>query len=198
MTYVCGVFFFFKQKTASEFWYGLVGSEMCIRDRAWAEHGHLGGQPPRCDLAAERLLADVLVNSSRDGMVDAAHDLAEGGLAQALVESCLRYGIGARVWLDELCERAGVFAELARAKALPLDTTVLVDIARERDIPWMKGDRPPFESLGTQRIRRNGALRLGYGIEKTFGFRIKNEDEIAGVDTVVHGEEGYVLADRIA
>jgi Amt family ammonium transporter len=32
-------------------------------------------------------------------------------------------------------------------------------------------------------------------IEKTIGFRIKNEDELAGVDTVVHGEEGYVLAD---
>jgi len=32
-------------------------------------------------------------------------------------------------------------------------------------------------------------------IEKTIGFRIKNEDEIAGVDLVVHGEEGYVLAD---
>ena len=26
-------FFFFKQKTAYEIYYGLVGSEMCIRDR---------------------------------------------------------------------------------------------------------------------------------------------------------------------
>ncbi|MFT4220347.1 MAG: ammonium transporter [Microbacterium sp.] len=42
------------------------------------------------------------------------------------------------------------------------------------------------------------ALVLGFAIEKTIGFRIKNEDEIAGVDTVVHGEEGYVLADQIA
>ena len=25
---------FFKQKTAYDIWYGLVGSEMCIRDRA--------------------------------------------------------------------------------------------------------------------------------------------------------------------
>ena len=25
------------------------------------------------------------------------------------------------------------------------------------------------------------------------GFRVKNEDEIAGIDTVVHGEEGYAL-----
>ena len=39
------------------------------------------------------------------------------------------------------------------------------------------------------------AFIIGFVIEKTMGFRIKNEDEIAGIDTVVHGEEGYVLAD---
>jgi Amt family ammonium transporter len=39
------------------------------------------------------------------------------------------------------------------------------------------------------------AFVIGFAIEKTIGFRIKNEDELAGVDTVVHGEEGYVLVD---
>ena len=34
---------------------------------------------------------------------------------------------------------------------------------------------------------------LGFAIEKTMGFRVKNEDEIAGIDTVVHGHEGYQL-----
>ena len=37
------------------------------------------------------------------------------------------------------------------------------------------------------------ALVLGLAIEKTIGFRINNEDELAGIDTIVHGEEGYVL-----
>ncbi|MFB2599757.1 ammonium transporter [Herbiconiux sp. P17] len=37
------------------------------------------------------------------------------------------------------------------------------------------------------------ALLIGWVIQKTIGFRIKNEDEVAGVDTTVHGEEGYVL-----
>jgi Amt family ammonium transporter len=37
---------------------------------------------------------------------------------------------------------------------------------------------------------------IGFAVEKTIGFRVKNEDEIAGVDTVVHGEEGYLLAER--
>ena len=39
------------------------------------------------------------------------------------------------------------------------------------------------------------AFLIGFAIEKTIGFRVKNEDEIAGVDTAVHGEEGYALVD---
>lgn len=37
------------------------------------------------------------------------------------------------------------------------------------------------------------AFVIGFIIEKTIGFRVKNEDELAGIDTVIHGEEGYVL-----
>jgi len=36
------------------------------------------------------------------------------------------------------------------------------------------------------------ALLLAFIVEKTMGFRIRHEDEIAGIDAVVHGEEGYV------
>jgi Amt family ammonium transporter len=39
---------------------------------------------------------------------------------------------------------------------------------------------------------------IGFIIQKTIGFRITAEDEVAGVDTVVHGEEGYVLSDSRA
>ncbi|WP_405372924.1 MULTISPECIES: ammonium transporter [unclassified Microbacterium] len=42
------------------------------------------------------------------------------------------------------------------------------------------------------------AFIIGFAIEKTIGFRVKNEDEIAGIDTVVHGEVGYTLADSKA
>ncbi len=77
---------------------------------AWADvvHGHLGGLPPRDDLEAERVLGEILVAASRDGMADAAHDLSEGGLVQALVESCVRFGVGARIVLDDLCARDGL------------------------------------------------------------------------------------------
>ncbi|MGX2996203.1 phosphoribosylformylglycinamidine synthase subunit PurL [Streptomyces sp. JNUCC 64] len=66
---------------------------------AWSQvvHDHLGGLPPKVDLERERLLADILISASRDGMVDAAHDLSDGGLVQAVTESCLRGGHGARL-----------------------------------------------------------------------------------------------------
>ena len=62
----------------------------------WAHvvHNHLGGRPPKVDLVREQLIASVL----RTG-VSAAHDLSEGGLAQALVESCLLTGRGCDVEL---------------------------------------------------------------------------------------------------
>lgn len=58
-----------------------------------------------------------------------------------------------------------------------------------------------FGQLITQAIASIGvlvysfvvALILGFAIQKTMGFRITNEDEIAGIDTIVHGEEGYAL-----
>lgn len=34
---------------------------------------------------------------------------------------------------------------------------------------------------------------IGWVVEKTIGFRVRNEDELAGVDVALHGEEGYVL-----
>lgn len=58
-----------------------------------------------------------------------------------------------------------------------------------------------FAQLGAQAIGAFSVLIysfvmafvIGTIIQKTIGFRIKNEDELAGVDTVVHGEEGYTL-----
>jgi phosphoribosylformylglycinamidine synthase subunit PurL len=119
---VLGVIDDVARRTPSGF--GEVGQQIYLlgttRDElagsVWADvvHGHLGGLPPQVDLAAERQLAEILVNCSRDGLVDAAHDLSEGGLAQALVESCLRSDVGARVWLpDDLDPFVALFSESA-------------------------------------------------------------------------------------
>jgi phosphoribosylformylglycinamidine synthase subunit PurL len=74
----------------------------------WAQvtADHLGGVPPKVDLAREKLLADVLSAASRDGLVSAAHDLSEGGLIQAVVESALTGETGCRLVLPSGCESA--------------------------------------------------------------------------------------------
>ena len=77
---------------------------------AWTQvaHDHLGGRPPSLDFDVERRLGEILVGASREGLVTAAHDLSDGGLAVALAEASLRNGVGARIWLDDVCERDGV------------------------------------------------------------------------------------------
>ena len=82
----------------------------------WAHevYGHLGGRPPAVDLAREQAIAEVLAAAARDGLVSAAHDLSEGGLAQALVEAALISTHGARVALPpELDPFVALFAESA-------------------------------------------------------------------------------------
>nr|WP_228046523.1 phosphoribosylformylglycinamidine synthase subunit PurL [Saccharopolyspora sp. HNM0983] len=95
----------------------------------WARlvHDHLGGTPPQVDLAREKELAEVLVAGSRDGMIAAAHDLAEGGLAQALVETALIGECGARVVLPEDADPfVWLFAESAGR--------VLVSVPRSEEL----------------------------------------------------------------
>ncbi|WP_193612972.1 phosphoribosylformylglycinamidine synthase subunit PurL [Nocardioides lijunqiniae] len=65
----------------------------------WAHvvHGHLGGLPPRVDLAREKALAELLHEGI--GLLTSAHDVSDGGLAQTLVEGALQHGVGAAVSL---------------------------------------------------------------------------------------------------
>lgn len=103
---------------------------------AWAEtvHQHLGGLPPKVDLAGEKRLAGLLGAARDEWLISSAHDVSEGGLAQALAEGVSRFGVGARVWLNEIIERDGVDA----ASALFSESTgrVIVTVPREDDVKF--------------------------------------------------------------
>ena len=83
---------------------------------AWARiaRSHLGGVPPEASLPAEVALGNVLrALSAADGpdgrpLVRAAHDLSNGGLAQSLVDSALRFGVGGSFDLASAARRDGV------------------------------------------------------------------------------------------
>ncbi|TCC43051.1 phosphoribosylformylglycinamidine synthase subunit PurL [Kribbella sindirgiensis] len=124
--------------------YLLGETEEELSGSEWAHvvHGHLGGRPPAVDLAAEQQLADILINASRDGLIDAAHDVSDGGVAQTLVESALRGGIGARVWApDGLDPFLFLFAESAGRAVVAVPRTEEVrftDMCTARRFPHAK------------------------------------------------------------
>ena len=118
---------------------------------AWANtiHQHLGGRPPQVDLGREMELASLIRGASLESLIGSAHDLSDGGLAQALAESVIRFGIGARVWLDDIIDRDGIDA----TNALFSESTsrVLVSVPREDDVKF----------LGLCEARNYPVLRIG-------------------------------------
>ena len=113
---------------------GVTSTELSGSAWAGTVHGHLGGRPPAVDLAAEKRLAELIQAASQQELVSSAHDLSSGGLAQALAEAVMRFGVGARVWLREIMERDGVDA----ATALFSESTgrVIVSVPREEDVKF--------------------------------------------------------------
>src|SRR4051812_44407565 len=71
--------------------------------------GTLWGYPPELDLEKEAALQRTVIELVRQGVVESAHDCAEGGMAVALAEKAFPAGTGARVNLA----RGGLFAEYA-------------------------------------------------------------------------------------
>ena len=69
---------------------GETREELSGSEWAHVVHDHLGGTPPRLDLIDEKNLGRLLNDAGRAGLLTSAHDLSDGGLSQALVESCLR------------------------------------------------------------------------------------------------------------
>jgi phosphoribosylformylglycinamidine synthase len=142
---------------------GATRDELDGGEWAHVRHGHLGGLPPKVDLAAERLLGEILVNASRDGLVDAAHDLSDGGLAIALAEATLRHGVGARVWLEEICERDGIDA----FTALFSESTARVVVAVPRS------EEVRFTDMCTARGQAHA--RIGVVDDETDGLDVQGQ-----------------------
>jgi phosphoribosylformylglycinamidine synthase subunit PurL len=117
----------------------------------WADviHSHLGGTPPSVDFAAEKTLAETLHAAALQGLVTSAHDLSTGGLIQSLTEAVLRRGVGARVWLGEVCDIDDV--DLVTALFSESQARAIVSVAREDDVKFRglcQGRNVPVVRIG--------------------------------------------------
>jgi phosphoribosylformylglycinamidine synthase subunit PurL len=61
----------------------------------------VAGEPPQIDLAAEKRLQQMLLAVAREGLVQSAHDISDGGIAITLAECCFAaLGLSASVSLE--------------------------------------------------------------------------------------------------
>jgi phosphoribosylformylglycinamidine synthase len=121
--------------------------------------GRVAGRP-RIDLDLERRVQRVCLRAARAGLLSAAHDCADGGLAVALAECCIAGGVGLDASDARLGGRtdAALFGE-AQSRivvAVPPPTLdALLAIAGDERVPCVALGR-----VGGERLRLAGVLDL--------------------------------------
>jgi phosphoribosylformylglycinamidine synthase len=118
---------------------GWLGQSLYLRDICGREEG----APPPVDLSAEKRNGDFVRELIRDGRINAAHDMSDGGLAVALAEMAMASGLGATLdaapsgipphafWFGEDQARYLVTVPQERAEAL-------LAHAQQREVPMRR------------------------------------------------------------
>jgi phosphoribosylformylglycinamidine synthase len=115
----------------------------------WADavHEHLGGLPPNVDLPSIKNTANVVLDMARLGVLTSAHDIQDGGLACAIIESTYCREIGCKINLHNLKQRDAVddtqclFSEgLGRVivTVMPENVQYLERLCRQYNVPLDK------------------------------------------------------------
>jgi phosphoribosylformylglycinamidine synthase len=124
--------------------------------------GLIAGIPPDVDLRAEKSLLQLLVAAAQDGLIESAHDCAEGGLAVTLAECA--FGTGG----------IGLTAEIAPASAARgwTTATTLFSESASRVVvslvePHVEALLSRAQALGVpaRRIGTTGGSRISVSIE---------------------------------
>ena len=127
-----------------------------------AMHDIVAGLPPEVDLKAERSLQQLLVRTAREGLVQSAHDCAEGGVAVTLAECAFGTGgIGLTVDLVSVDAPAGwgsaatLFSESA--------SRVIVSVASEHVTAFL--DRAKSFGVPARQVGTTGGGRISVSID---------------------------------
>ena len=109
-----------------------------------AVHGTVAGMPPPLDLAREKSVQKAVRKAVRAGLLKAAHDASDGGLAVALAEMCFGKDLGCRVVLkSQLRPDALLFGEDASRIVVSYPAS-----NREKIEAFCKAAGAPFEEIG--------------------------------------------------
>ncbi|MBL8142038.1 MAG: phosphoribosylformylglycinamidine synthase subunit PurL [Acidobacteria bacterium] len=130
-------------------------------------HGLVRGRPPRVDLDRERALCALLADAAHDGVVHAAQDASDGGLAIAMAECTFATGIGVDIDLpapnqahDAFLTLRALFGEtagVALVVAAHNGTGAVLARANDLGVPARVIGRTGGERL---RLRVNGQVAI--------------------------------------
>jgi len=109
-----------------------------------AVHGKVAGMPPPLDLAREKAVQKAVREAVRAGLLSAAHDVSDGGLAVTLAEMCFGKDLGCRVALrSQLRRDALLFGEDASRVVVSYEPG-----DRDAIESTCKAAGAPFEEIG--------------------------------------------------
>ncbi|WP_448524203.1 phosphoribosylformylglycinamidine synthase subunit PurL [Pseudothermotoga sp.] len=123
---------------------GPMSADQCLCEYTRLIHKIENILPPKIDLDMEKKVQRCCLNAIKDGLLNSAHDLSEGGLAVALAECCIFGNIGA------VCE----LWNYSRADFLLFgeeQSRILVSLAEEnleRLLQLAKNENVPIAVLG--------------------------------------------------
>jgi phosphoribosylformylglycinamidine synthase II len=132
-----------------------------------ALHGIVAGMPPQVNLEAEKALQQLLVSAAREGLLQSAHDCAEGGLAVTLAECAFGTGgIGLRVDLSGVDSSAATWRSVGTLFSESA-SRVVVSVAREQVdalLARAQASRVPAREIGTTGTGRINVLIDGQSV----------------------------------
>jgi phosphoribosylformylglycinamidine synthase II len=132
-----------------------------------ALHGIVAGMPPQVNLEAEKALQQLLVSAAREGLLQSAHDCAEGGLAVTLAECAFGTGgIGVRVDLSGVDSSAATWRSVGTLFSESA-SRVVVSVAREQVdalLARAQASRVPAREIGTTGTGRINVLIDGQSV----------------------------------
>ncbi|WP_282201359.1 phosphoribosylformylglycinamidine synthase subunit PurL [Collibacillus ludicampi] len=132
----------FKQDGDFIYLIGRTNKDLGGSEYLHAIHGKVAGTAPVIDLDFEKKVQRLTLTAIQRGLVRAAHDCAEGGLAVALAESCITGQKGAVIEIQtELRSDAALFAESPSrilVEIAPEHVDDFLALAKEHDVPVEK------------------------------------------------------------
>jgi len=115
----------FKQKNDIVYYLGANRIGLGGSEYLKTIHGLTTGNAPELDLDFELKLQQVLLEAIQNGMVNAAHDISDGGIAVTLAEMAIFSGMGANVSVKNL---TGSYIDVLYSEA---QSGVVVTVPRE-------------------------------------------------------------------